>query len=295
MIRRPPRSTRTDTLFPYTTLFRSRLGHKHKGRKERIEAKQQRLQATLGLPDKEFSALRKRFPESYWIAEADDILLQNARHVLSAGESSLSIAAEVYPDRGATLVTVYASDHPGLFYRIAGAIHLAGGNIIDARIHTMRDGVAMDNFLVQDPFGGPFNDADQLNRIRIAIEEALANRHKMTARLEAKPLPRTRAEAFHIVPTVLIDHKASNRFTVVEINARDRPALLYSLAYALFQSKVTIHSAHVATYGERAVDTFYLTDLLGGKLESKARLATLEKRLLEAAGAEITEKVLEVA
>src|SRR3546814_4478822 len=93
----------------------------------------------LGLPDKEFSALRKRFPESYWIAEADDILLQNARHVLSAGESSLSIAAEVYPDRGATLVTVYASDHPGLFYRIAGAIHLAGGNIIDARIHTMRE------------------------------------------------------------------------------------------------------------------------------------------------------------
>src|SRR3546814_13236060 len=100
MIRRPPRSTRTDTLFPYTTLFRSRLGHKHKGRKERIEAKQQRLQATLGLPDKEFSALRKRFPESYWIAEADDILLQNARHVLSAGESSLSIAAEVYPEIG---------------------------------------------------------------------------------------------------------------------------------------------------------------------------------------------------
>src|SRR3546814_20524341 len=91
----------------------------------------------------------------------------------------------------------------------------------------------------------------------------------MTARLEAKPLPRTRAEAFHIVPNVLIDNKASNRFTVVEINARDRPALLYSLAYALFQSKVTIHSAHVATYGERAVDTFYLTDLLGGKLESK--------------------------
>src|SRR3546814_483259 len=171
----------------------------------------------------------------------------------------------------------------------------AGGNIIDARIHTMRDGMAMDKFLVQDPFGGPFNDADQLNRIRIAIEEALANRHKMTARLEAKPLPRTRAEAFHIVPNVLIDNKASNRFTVVEINARDRPALLYSLAYALFQSKVTIHSAHVATYGERAVDTFYLTDLLGGKLESKARLATLEKRLLEAAGAEITEKVLEVA
>src|SRR3546814_16468638 len=93
----------------------------------------------------------------------------------------------------------------------------------------------------------------------------------MTARLEAKPLPRTRAEAFHIVPNVLIDNKASNRFTVVEINARDRPALLYSLAYALFQSTVTIHSAHVATYGERAVDHFSLTALPGGTLVSKTR------------------------
>jgi [protein-PII] uridylyltransferase len=82
---------------------------------------------------------------------------------------------------------------------------------------------------------------------------------------------------------VLIDNKASNRFTVIEVNARDRPALLCHLAFALFQSKVTIHSAHVATYGERAVDTFYLTDLIGDKIEGAARLKTIERRLLEAA------------
>ena len=82
---------------------------------------------------------------------------------------------------------------------------------------------------------------------------------------------------------VLIDNRASNRFTVVEVNARDRPALLYALAYGLFQSKVTIHSAHIATYGERAVDTFYVTDLLGAKITASSRLKSLEKRLLEAA------------
>ena len=97
------------------------------------------------------------------------------------------------------------------------------------------------------------------------------------------------AEAFRIEPNVLIDNKASNRFTVIEVNARDRPALLFSLANALFQSKVTVHSAHVATYGERAVDTFYITDLIGGKIESKARLQTLERRLLAAAGGEVGE------
>jgi [protein-PII] uridylyltransferase len=70
----------------------------------------------------------------------------------------------------------------------------------------------------------------------------------------------------------------------VEVNAADRPALLYSLTNALFQSRVTIHSAHIATYGERATDTFYLTDLTGQKIDSASRLKTLEKRLLGLAG-----------
>ena len=268
-----------------------RLGHKQKGRSDRVMAKQQALQRALGLPDSDFDTLRRRLPESYWIAEPEDILIHNAQHILASGDSQLAIAAQYYPQRGATLVTVYAADHPGLFYRIAGAIHLAGGNIIDARIHTTRDGVAIDNFLVQDPLGGAFHSPEQLARIKAAITDSLANRHRMITKLEARPLPRTRAEAFHIVPNVLIDNKASNRFTVLEINARDRPALLFSLANALFQSKVTVHSAHVATYGERAVDTFYVTDLLGGKIEGKARLQTLERRMLEAAGSEVSESL----
>ena len=89
---------------------------------------------------------------------------------------------------------------------------------------------------------------------------------------------------FKVEPNVLIDNKASNRYTVVEVNAADRPALLWSLTHALFQSKVTIHSAHIATYGERATDTFYLTDLTGSKIDSPARLKALERRLLGLAG-----------
>ena len=266
-----------------------RLGHKQKGRGERIAAKQEALEEALGWPAPAFTAFVKRLPESYFIAEPDDVLLPNARLVAEAGDAPLSIAAEVYPDRGATLVTIYASDHPGLFYRIAGAISVAGGNIIDARIHTTRDGMALDNFLVQDPLGRPFDDAGQLTRLKQAIEDALANRGKLGERLLAKPLPRARAEAFAIAPNVLIDNHASNRFTVIEVNARDRPALLHQLAHGLFQSKVTIHSAHVATYGERAVDTFYVTDLTGDRITQPARLKALERRMLDAAGEPVAE------
>ncbi|HEX8301329.1 [protein-PII] uridylyltransferase [Sphingomonas sp.] len=260
-----------------------RLGHKQKGRGERVAAKQEALASALGWEPARMAALNKRLTEPYWIAEPLDVLERNARLVDAAGNAALSVEAQVYPERGATLVTVYASDHPGLFYRIAGAIHVAGGNIIDARIHTTRDGMALDNFLVQDPLGRPFDEDARLNRLKASIGDALANRTKLSDRLKTKPLSRPRADAFTIEPNVLIDNKASNRFTVIEVNARDRPALLYHLAHALFQSKVTIHSAHVATYGERAVDTFYLTDLIGDKIEGASRLKAIERRLLDAA------------
>jgi [protein-PII] uridylyltransferase len=260
-----------------------RLGHKQRGRESRILAKKEAVAEQLGLDEAGLEQVAKRLPESYWIAEPVEVIAANLVHIQNAGGAMLHIAAVPDEDRGATLVMVLAADHPGLFYRMAGGIHLAGGNIIDARIHTTRDGMALDNFLVQDPLGRPFCEAGQIDRLIRAIEEALANRQKLLPKLAARALPRPRAEAFSVVPSVFIDNKASNRFTVIEINAQDRPALLNQLAYALFQSKVTVHSAHVSTYGERAVDTFYVTDLTGDKIDSASRVKALEKRLLEAA------------
>jgi [protein-PII] uridylyltransferase len=263
-----------------------RLGHKQRGRQERVADKQARLREALGWETARFDAFVQRMPESYWVAEGVDILENNARAIAEADISNehLSITTRSDAERGATLVSVYAADHPGLFYRIAGAIHVAGGNIIDARIHTTRDGMAVDNFLVQDPFGGSFDDEAQITRLRIAIADSLANRNRVPDRLASRKPAHARAAAFDIEPVVLIDSKASNRYTVIEVNARDRPALLNGLANALFKSQVTIHSAHIATYGERAVDTFYLTDLTGDKITSATRLRTLERRLLVAAG-----------
>jgi [protein-PII] uridylyltransferase len=263
-----------------------RLGHKQRGREERIGAKQNGLREKMGWDDAKFAKLAKRLPEAYWIAEPEDILASNLDLIANAGNAELTIDAKVYPERGATLVTVYAADHPGLFYRIAGGIHAAGGSIIDARIHTTKDGMALDNFLVQDPFGQPFDEEGRLTRLKDAIRDALNNRSAMVAKLKARPLPRTRAEAFDIAPNVLIDNRASNRQTVIEVTARDRPALLNGLAHALFESRVTIRSAHIATYGERAVDTFYVTDLIGDKIISETRIDEIRDRLLQVARGE---------
>jgi [protein-PII] uridylyltransferase len=275
-----------------TTLYNSaeevlRLGHKQSGRKERIAARQERLRQVMGWDEAPFRAYASRLPDSYWLAEPADVLAANMAMVADAdvAKRQITIRAQPDPAAGTTLLTVYAADHPGLFYRIAGGIALGGATIVDARIHTTRDGMALDNLTLQDPLGGPFADLERLARLERAIEDALAGKVRLADRLTARPLPRRRQEAFRVVPQVFIDNAASNRFTVVEVNALDRPALLYALTYALYGARVTIHSAHIATYGERAVDTFYLTDLTGDKIDSPARLKALEKRLLEVAGA----------
>ncbi|WP_232494994.1 [protein-PII] uridylyltransferase [Novosphingobium kaempferiae] len=261
---------------------RLRLGHAEFGRPKRVEAKKAAVEAMGGDYPALIEKVGGKLGDAYWIAEPEDVIARNLVQLDASDDEPLSISTEYYPARGATLVTVIASDHPGLFYRIAGGIHLAGGNIIDARIHTTRTGRAVDNFLVQDPLGRPFMEHGQLRRLEFTIENALANRIKILPQLVAKPDARPRADAFEVRPRVLFDNKASNRFTVVEINARDRPALLNRLAHALFESKLMVHSAHIATYGERAADTFYVTDLLGEKITAVPRLKAIERRLLEA-------------
>jgi [protein-PII] uridylyltransferase len=268
---------------------RLRLGHVQHGRPQRIAAKQAAVVERLGKQADLVKTVGKQLSDAYWIAEPDDIIAMNLTQLDAAGTKSLDVHTEYYAARGATLVTVIAADHPGLFYRIAGGIHLAGGNIIDARIHTARNGTAVDNFLVQDPLGRPFSEEGQLARIRTMIGDALGGKIKLVPQLAARPLARPRADAFEVAPRVEFDNQASNRFTVIEVSARDRPALLNRLARALFESKLIVHSAHIATYGERAVDTFYVTDLLSEKVDGPQRLKTVEKRLLEAADEEAAE------
>ncbi|WP_369026276.1 [protein-PII] uridylyltransferase [Qipengyuania sp. RANM35] len=272
---------------------RLRLGHMRHGREQRVTAKQQQVAELLGDKAGLVDKLARTLGDAYWIAEPVDIIALNLVHYAEAraAKHDLSVHCEFYEARGATLVTVIAADHPGLFYRIAGGIHLAGGNIIDARIHTTRQGWALDNFLVQDPHGNPFAEKAQLDRLEKSIADALANRVDLAPRLAQRPLPHSRSKAFDVSPQVLFDNKASNRFTVIEVNARDRPALLNRLARALFESRLVVHSAHITNYGERAADTFYVTDLTGGKLDAGERMNRIEARLIEVASDEMQEKL----
>ena len=182
-------------------------------------------------------------------------------------------------ESGATRVSIFTPDREALFYRICAGLAAAGANIIDARIHTTRDGMALDNLLVLDGRGKPYSDRRLRARLIEAVEAALTN-------AAPPPLPsgeaQRRSSTFEVAPSVAIADRASTRTTVVEINARDRPALLAALAAAIHSCGHVIHSAHIATYGERAVDVFYLTRADGRKLEG-GEIDALRAALLEAA------------
>jgi len=262
---------------------RLRLGHKQHGRTEIVHARQDELAAALGWKSSTIRAHGRRLPDSYWIAEPLAWQVANARQVAESeariGDALPSVAVEDDSESGATRISVFTPDREGLFYRICAGLASAGANIIDARIHTTRDGIALDNLLVLDGRGQAYRDRRQRGRLARAVETALRNSDAPSLPLIE---PTRRVSAFEVAPSVAIAERASRRTTVVEVNARDRPALLASLARAIHDCGHTIHSAHIATYGERAVDVFYLTGPSGTKLGGE-EIDALRLALLEAA------------
>ncbi len=264
---------------------RLQLGHKERGREAEVGERQARLATALGWNAARLADHAARFADSYWIAETADVLEANARLIAATDgkHADFGVAATADATTGVTQVSVYAADMPGLFARAAGAVAMAGASIADARVHTTRDGRAIDNFTVTDPIGGPFVEPRQLRRLEDMLTRVVGGGEPVSHTLAARPPARARAQAFGRAPAVYFNTRASNRFTICEVNALDRPGLVHALADAMFACGAVIGSAHIATYGERAVDVFYLTDAHGRKIVSEVALAALEAALKAAA------------
>ena len=262
-------------------------GHLSEGRAERAKHYQEDLRGRLPhWPDADIDAHIDRFYESYWIATNSDDRVRHAELMKQADKEGtlFTIAAKSDPFQSVTEVIVYTADHPGLFSRIAGAMSVSGANIVDAKIHTTTDGMALDTFFIQDSEGLVYDQGRRMEKLRQTIEDTLKGIRKphleLLDRMETS-LPR-RTEVFKVQPAVILDNKASNTHTVIEVRGRDRPGLLANLTRTLFNLSLSISSAHIATYGERAVDVFYVKDSFGLKITNKVKLANIEKKLLAA-------------
>ncbi len=151
---------------------------------------------------------------------------------------------------------------------------------MDAQINTTTDGLAVDTIALSREFEQDEDEKRRGDRIADMIDKALRGEIKLPEAVQRRPA-KARLKAFAIEPQVTINNEWSNRYTVVEVTGIDRPGLLYELTATLSRLNLNIASAHVATFGERALDVFYVTDLLGAKIASPTRQAAIKRALAQ--------------
>lgn len=227
--------------------------------------------------------LERHYP-AYLLRNDLETQLRHAEFVRKAqsGNSPLATTARTLAFEGVTEVSIYAPDQPNMLSLMAGACARAGAHIVDAQIYTTRDGFAIDTMNVRREFE---DESDELRRAARIGEEIKAALSGTTSRRDDNTAMRATVQsnkAFSVQTDIVIDNTLSNRFTVIETSGKDRGGLLRDLANAIFDLNLNISSAHIATFGERAVDVFYVTDLMGDKITSKARQSKIKRQLEEA-------------
>jgi [protein-PII] uridylyltransferase len=194
-------------------------------------------------------------------------------------EGGAAADALIRADRGAAELTLTAPDRRGLFAELSSMIAKFGGNVVGSRAYTARTGQALDVFYVQDVAGDAFGQENPKELERLSASLAAVGRGEQPVIEARRPPDLSRTAAFAITPTVAVDNDASAEASVIEVSGRDRPGLLGALAHTMAEAGLSILSAHIDSYGERAVDAFYVSDASGKKLTGGKQIAALTQAL----------------
>ncbi|MBL4756849.1 MAG: [protein-PII] uridylyltransferase [Rhizobiales bacterium] len=256
---------------------------------DRLDAAQTELNDGLmkdGWSAEEIAPYLERHYPAYWLNVSLSRKRVHAGLVRSAMRENRPLASIANTDafQDITELSIYAPDHPRLLSIIAGACASAGANIAGATIFTTRDGMALDSIFVNREFSETDDELRRGSRIAETIETTLAGKVRLPDIVASRDGVRDRLKAFRVEPRVMITNNWSDKATVIEVNGIDRSGLLYDLTTALSDLNLNIISAHVATYGERAVDVFYVTDLTGQKVFAKTRQDRIKTTLLALLG-----------
>ena len=217
----------------------------------------------------------------YWQGFQIDAQFAFAKLLRNLGADEIKIELTPDTDRDATRICFALSDHPGIFSRLAGALALVGANVVDARSYTSKDGFATAAFWIQDGDGSPYNQA-RFSRLRRMIEKTLSGEVITREAIKERDKFKKREKAFKVPTSITFDNEGSEIYTIIEVDTRDRPGLLFDLTRTLANMNVYIASAVIATYGEQVVDSFYVKDMFGLKFHSESKQKKLEQNLRQA-------------
>ena len=259
-------------------------GHTQIPRSTMVAEAQAELRTALNdWPSEEVDHFINRHYPDYWLRTEPARRVYHARLLREAEREGKTFAAGQQTDafRAVTELTVFAPNHPRLLSLLAGACAANGANIVGAHVTTTRDGYALDTFLLARELGEDEDELRRAKRIEETIERLLRGDTWVRQLLEKRRPTPARVEAFKVPPEVYINNTLSDAYTVIEVTGRDRTGLLHELTNALSDLYLDITSAHITTFGEKAVDVFYVTDLTSKKIESETRQQTIKDRLIQ--------------
>jgi [protein-PII] uridylyltransferase len=258
-------------------------GHSAVNRRDRVLSAQAELRDKLpDMSDAAFSAYAARHFPAYWLKVDPERKLKHAELLFKAGTSAdmLLTQTETNAFRGVTELTVLALDHPRLLAIITGACAAAGANIVEAQIFTTTDGLALDTIFISRAFDRDEDELRRAERVARHIVQTLKGEIRLPDEVAQREASREPQAAFSLAPDVVIDNTLSDKNTVIEVTGLDRQGLLYELTTVLGKANLNINSARIVTFGEKAVDVFYVTDLTGGKINQPQRQLALKQALL---------------
>ncbi len=251
-------------------------------RKARTEHAIEELDNALeGWGDNERHKYANLHYQNYMLSVPLEDQLRHARFIRDADKERKLFATMVrtHAFHDITEITLLAPDHPRLLSIIAGACAATGANIADAQIFTTTDGRALDTILLNRAFD---DDADELRRAKTIgrlIEDVLTGRKHLNELIAARTRERRTVHAFSVPTHVSVTNKLSNIFTVIEIECLDRTGLLADVTQTLSELSLDIQTARITTFGEKVIDSFYVTDLVGAKITNENRQAAIVERM----------------
>ncbi len=203
------------------------------------------------------------------------------RKAENAGDR-LALDIDVRDFEGVTEITVLSPDHPKLLSIIAGACSAADANIVDAKIHTTNDGRALDSIFITRKYDFDDDERRRGQHVCNMIRDALIGKTRLPDLLKRNSGYKKSQKAFEVPAKIHVTNDVSNDYTVIEVECLDRPGVLAEIAFVLAELNLNIGSAQIATFGEKVIDTFYVTDLLGDKIVLESRINKIANSLTEA-------------
>ncbi|GHA22533.1 bifunctional uridylyltransferase/uridylyl-removing enzyme [Devosia pacifica] len=270
-------------------------GHSKVTQSDRIEDARIALRGALGKwPDEELEAYTGRHYDHYWLRAEPELQIEHARMIRNADKSGEPFAGTIRVQgfEGITEVSFYTPDHPRLLSLIAGACTMQDASIIGAQIFSTRDGRAIDTFRLRRTFTSDEDEKVRATRILDTVKQLLQGQRQILIDLGKESRYNKRLKPFSLPAEVMVSNNLSEKFTVIEASGLDRIGLLHQLTREISDLNLTIGSAHIGTYGEKAVDVFYVTDLTGQKITSKPRQKKIHDALMQVFEKKPSEKKL---